>query len=466
MDNQGAQMRNNIDSLVLPLLDKEYIQCAAVAVLQEKPQAVFGYKRIASNNVLMSDDSTMFEIGSVTKLFTLFLLADLVRDGTMQLDSPVSNYLPDVRGFCDGQKGLMTVRHLANLTSGLPRNGDYKKPPKEPDENNMRNITVQDLYNFLADCELISTPGTQPLYSNVGYGLLGHVMEKASGASYMQMLKARILQPLNMKDTVLTMQPEQLSRLAPGHTAEGDVTPACVWGEDCPLIAAGCLKSTASDMLVFMKAWLQHENSPLGSIFDTLEKQFEYGGNGILACSGQTAGYHSFIYTDRKQQLGVVVLADTATMYITDLGNSIVTGLASGKFVPVELPQPLQTPGTVNSDWIGDYKPPSNPLFPPGTLLEVRRVESGLTIGSRIAGVSQGTSKLYQKSSATFFIRSMDVELLFEKGSLTLMPGKLASHIFGGPLTCIRMEVDQYTLATKRNISQPSHAGDGENRAR
>jgi len=416
-----------------PLFDNEYVQCAVVGIVREKKPDVFGYKRAGAEVAGMPDGRTMFEIGSLTKLFTLFLLADLVRDGTIDFDSQVSAFLPEIHGLSDGQKAAMTVRHLVAHKSGLPRDIENKSTDYRKQFEDFR---VQDLYDYLDGCELKSAPGAEVLYSNVGYGLLGHILGRASNTAYKDLLNARILDPLGMKDTFLLAKPEQ--HAVQGHDADGNAAPGFGLQPDNPLSAAGGLISNADDMLKFMQAWLHESDSPLGSLFASLEMHLGFGKDGMLRHSGQTYGYHAFLSAGRKRQSGVVVLADTGTIYVTLAGGAIADLLAQGNCDPVKFPQSLQGSVPVEQSWVGDYEIPANLVYEPGVIQEIRQANSGLIISTRTRGAASPPAKLYPVSPGRFFIKSLDIEFEFEDGNLVMIPGQIAKHIFGGESFCCR----------------------------
>ena len=164
---------------------------------------------------------TTFEIGSVTKVFTATLLAALVEDGTVTLQDPVQEYLPahvklPVRG-----RPITLADRRATHTAGLPR---------LPHGFILRSLrltgaipraatwfTVEDLYAGLPDTRLRRAPRGAPRYSNLGYGLLGHVLAVRVGRSYEELIAERICRPgLELADTVM-----EVPELARGRFAQG-----------------------------------------------------------------------------------------------------------------------------------------------------------------------------------------------------------------------------------------------------
>ena len=190
------------------------------------------------------DGNTVFEIGSITKTFTATILADMVLRGEVKLDDPVAKYLPaTVRVPSRGGK-LITLADLATQSSGLPRMPDNFHPADAT--NPYADYSVQQMYDFLSRYELPRDIGAKYEYSNLGVGLLGHALARRAGVSYESLVNARVLAPLGMTSTRITLTPDMRSRLAVGH--DEAMHPVANW--DLPTLAgAGALRSTATDML-------------------------------------------------------------------------------------------------------------------------------------------------------------------------------------------------------------------------
>jgi CubicO group peptidase (beta-lactamase class C family) len=205
---------------------------------------------------------TPYYIASVTKPFTATLALMMVEDGVLDLDAPVSIYLPDsVRVPLDSAGGAMTLRHLLTHTAGLPKN-----PP------NRRNLdiagpidpgvwdaySVRDLYAALAATELEAALGERFAYSNYGYAVLGHIIERVAGAPFEMVLRERVLVPLGMTDTAIMLSPELEQRLAAFYWGEdpdrAERTERASFGEVAAFIG---LTSTVRDLATFAAAQLQ-----------------------------------------------------------------------------------------------------------------------------------------------------------------------------------------------------------------
>ena len=143
----------------------------------------------------------------------------------------------------------ITLEDLATHTSGLPRN-PANLDAADPD-NPYADYTVTQLYDFLASYELTTDPGSHFEYSNVGAALLGHALALRAGIPFEDLVRTRILEPLDMTSTGITLDPATAQRFVDGHDARGNVTSRF----DMPVLAgAGALRSSVNDMLKFAAA--------------------------------------------------------------------------------------------------------------------------------------------------------------------------------------------------------------------
>lgn len=281
------------------------------------------------------DGRTVFEIGSLSKAFTCILLAEAIERKEVGLDQAVAELLPPtVREQFTGDKARITLRHLAQHTSGLARMPTNFRPK---DSNNpYADYSAQQMFEYLGSCALNSAPGQKYEYSNLAMGLLGVLLAEKAGGDYEAMLRKRICEPLGLKDTRITFTPEMLTRLARGHTALGFET--ANW--DIPTLAgAGAIRSTMEDLLLFAKANLDPATCPLAAalrraqserhrINPALEIGLGWHISGvsdleILWHNGETGGYHSYLGLDVKNRRAVVILTNSASS-IDDIGMHLL----------------------------------------------------------------------------------------------------------------------------------------------
>ena len=229
-----------------------------VATLGPDGRSVSAYGRLAKDRPETPGADTVFEIGSITKVFTSLLLADMMERGEVTLDTPVQKLLPDSVKVPARNGKEITLLDLSMQVSGLPRmpNNFHPTDPANP----YADYDAPKLYEFLSAYTLTRDIGEKYDYSNVGVGLLGHALARKAGLSYEALLRARVLEPLGMKDTTVTLSDDQKKRLATGHNAA--LAPVKNWDLDA-IAGAGALRSTANDMLKFLAANLELTDTPL-----------------------------------------------------------------------------------------------------------------------------------------------------------------------------------------------------------
>jgi len=290
-------------------------------------------RRIVAHGDVKPD--SLFQIGSVTKVFTALLLADMAQRGEVALGDPVSKYLPE--GVKVPQRGPrpITLEDLATHMSGLPR------VPTNLSPKNLLNAyaeyTSERLYEFLGTYSLPREPGSKWEYSNLGAGLLGHVLSRRAGMDYETLVRLRICGPLDMACTFVNVPPEMKSRAAIGHNRA--LQPIMNWDFDV-LAGAGALWSDAGDLLEFMAANLGEKKSGLapamaamlqaphetgqGRMRQALGWQtIQRGAGELFWKDGGTFGFSSFIGFDGKGRRGVVVLSNSGTG-VVDLGMQLL----------------------------------------------------------------------------------------------------------------------------------------------
>ena len=191
----GKCMKEVFDSLTEPLLEQNYTVGVVVAVIDGNETQFFNYGTRSKDSKEAPDVNTVFDIGSITKTFTGLLLQDLVMRGRMSLDDPVQKLLPaSLRVPRKGDRPISLV-DLATHTSGLPRiptnfnTKDLNDPYSE--------YTVKKLYKFLFTYQLPRAPGDEFEYSNLGLGLLGHVLSLHENKPFETLVIDRICRPLN-----------------------------------------------------------------------------------------------------------------------------------------------------------------------------------------------------------------------------------------------------------------------------
>jgi CubicO group peptidase (beta-lactamase class C family) len=390
-----------------------------VGVVEPSGRRIVSYGRLAAGDSRALTGDTVFEIGSITKVFTSLLLTDMAERKEVQLTDAVANYLPPEVRVPQRNGEQITLKDLSTHTSALPRmptNIDSAQP-----DNPFADYSVPRLYEFLSAYELPRTIGSRFEYSNIGGALLGHALARRAGMDYETLIETRITGPLGMNSTRTTPTPEMKERLAIGHAYALAPTPAWDLGA---LSAAGALRSTANDLLTFLSANLGYTKTPLAPAMAAMLKfrrkmeQEEVGlgwfiraqeGNEVVFHEGSTGGYRSFMGYDSKAGVGVVVLSNAGTgagvgdigMHLLNSGNPIL-----GREV---LEPPRERKATAIDSYILDSYA-GRYAFSGGQILSVTREEDHLVLQA------DGLVKIafYPETVHDFFAKITDAQIVFE----------------------------------------------------
>lgn len=374
--------------------------------------------QFSADDLRKVDDTTLFEIGSITKVMTALLLADMALKGEVGLDDPVAKYLPEGTRVPERGGKQITLRDLATHMSGLPRMPGNFAPAYS--SNPYVDYGVAQLYAFLAGYELPRDIGAEFEYSNLGAALLGHALALKAGQDYGALLAERVLVPLGMTETVIETPPELAARLAPGH--DQGLSPTTNW--DLMLFApAGGVRSTVRDMLKFVRAASGAAETPLAPAFALLLADprpmadpaariglgwlmLKREGDEIVWHNGGTGGYRSFAGFSRSSKIGVVALSNVATTVgVDDVGFNLLDPSLPLSPAPVLRNEVVIDP-VILDRYVGQY--PLAPEF----VLTVRREGDGLFVQA----TGQDKFQVFPESETKFFYKVVDAQLSFELG--------------------------------------------------
>lgn len=324
-----------------------------IALVDSSGVTYFAHGTRAVNDTIPVDEQSVYEIGSITKAFTGVLLAQMALHGELQLDDPIERYLPDVGVPSRGRE--ITLRDLATHTSGLPRLPDNLTPADA--SNPYADYTVEQLHAFLGSHTLRRSAGAEYEYSNLGMGLLGYILARRAGMSYEALLRERILDPLGMASTAITLTPEMEAHLARGHSGGRVVSN---W--DIPTLAgAGGLRSTAADMVTFLQANIGLLETPLrgamarshaddpgipGPVGLGWHVSLEHDVR-VVWHNGGTGGYRTFAGFDPAKRRGAVVLSNS-DVSADDIGFHLLD--PARELTPVPVAGPLGAQGAASVD--------------------------------------------------------------------------------------------------------------------
>ncbi len=360
--------------------------------------ASFGVLNTATG-VEVTEDS-VFQIGSVSKVWTSTVVMQLVDEGLLDLDAPISDVVPELRLADTDVAKQVTMRHLLTHTSGI--DGDVFTDTGRGDDCLERYVEILD-----------QAAQNHPLgetfsYCNSGFVLMGRVIEKLTGLTWDAAMREKLFAPLGLTHTVTLPEEALMYRAAVGHVAGADEEPkpAPVWGLPRNMGPAGLITATTKDVLGFARLHLTGGLTPSGDRILTtasatamVEKQTEipdkhslgdswglgwirddWSGRRVIGHDGNTIGQSAFLRLLPDQGLAVTLLTNggnTRDLYV-ELYREIFAELAD-----VAMPRPLEPPATPvtvdGSRHVGVYERA-------GVLMEVLADGDGIRLRQTVTG--------------------------------------------------------------------------------
>jgi CubicO group peptidase (beta-lactamase class C family) len=351
-----------IRKLVQPIIDRGESRAIVVGVTSPSGRTVVGFGRTRDDLPTTPGGDSLFEIGSISKVFNGVLLAESVRRGEVRLDESVASVFEKPAGFLRRSIRPVRLEDLATHRSGLPRMpGNFE--PKNADDP-YADYTPELLFRYLDKLKPLAEPGESFAYSNLAAGLLGQALERRTGRSWKRLLAERITGPLGMRDTMVDVTADRLNRFVGGH--DDTLTPTASWDIGA-LVAAGGIRSTTNDLLTFLEAALERRPTPLAEAFALSTRLhappvgkgpanglgwFLAGGTPDFPThepgdigwhNGGTGGYRTWLLFDRRRMVGVVVLTTGNGPVPEQIGGALFDSLSSGVIKPLKRP-PLAPP--------------------------------------------------------------------------------------------------------------------------
>lgn len=383
----------------------------------------------------LSADS-VFEIGSVTKVFTTTLLADMMQKGEVTLDGPAQAYAPAGMTLPVREGKQITLAHLAEQNSGLPRlPGNMSFADMA---NPYADYTVENLNTFLAGHTLRRDPGAEFEYSNLGMGVLGNLLANRAGQTYEHTVKTRILEPLGMTMTGITLTPDMQAQMAKGHATDG--SPAANW--DLPSLAgAGALRSNLKDMMKFVDANLGEPKNDLERAMRLAQQpRFPISPNakiglgwitvttkngGFIYHDGGTGGYGALVGIDPKRGIGLVLLGnrmlvpEDIAMHLFDPSIPL-----KDKPTPPAERAEVAVPADTLASYAGVYALDAMPDFKLTVTVEAGQMY--------VQATQQPKFQVFAESQTKFFYKVVDAQLTFVSAA-DGKPAHLILHQAGVP---------------------------------
>jgi beta-lactamase class C len=319
-----------IDKAITSFMQQHDVPGVAVAIVNGNSERIYTYGLADKKRNAKVTENTLFEIASITKVFTTTALALNVLQGKMGLEDPISKYIPGLDSPSSAISKV-TLLDLATHTSSLPRVGGSWKEGG-----------LQKIISFLQHWQPNFPIGTRYEYSNLGFGLLGYALETIEKRSYEEIIGEDILKPLGMHMTFTQVPESRLSLYAQGYNQKGNEAPRRIPGY---LLGSGALRSTVKDMLKFLKAnmGINTPESLLKAMqltqqpFYTVRKhfimglgwqRFDFEGTLVINKNGGLTGFTSYIGWIPEKKIGVVILTNKGKARPTAVGRYLLTALS------------------------------------------------------------------------------------------------------------------------------------------
>ncbi|MDZ7774003.1 MAG: serine hydrolase [Balneolaceae bacterium] len=380
------------------------------------------------------DERTVYEIGSVTKTFTALLLAQMDRQGELNLHDPISAFLPDSLDLPGTQDQPIRLEHLATHTSGLSRLPSNLSPrdPADP----YADYTVSKLYRYLEGATLQHSPGNAYAYSNLGMGLLGHILERHAGRSYEELARDMISRQIGMQQTGISLSPSDTT-LQARPTSYGRLVKAWNLGV---LAGAGGLRSSTKDMAAYLSAVSGSGPGSLEEAAEMTRRSYfspdrshhqEMGlawfisteADTIFWHGGGTGGFRAFAGFNQEDGTGAVILSN-GTGDINDLGLHLLDRRNELR----QVRRTEEVPRERLRSYAGTYRTPQ------GLIFKVRLHEEGL----RVQLPGQPEHRVFADSETRFFYRVVPAEIEFY-GAKSEPADSLTLYQNGQEITAERM---------------------------
>lgn len=378
---------------------------------------------VDENGLKKPDGNTVFEIASVTKVFSGLLLAQMVNSGEVKLDDPIAKYLPKDVTVPSGSEQQMSLLDLATHTSGLPFMPDITA------ESN------RDLYRYLSTCRLNAEIGKAWDYSNTGYWLMSEGLSKKAGVSFEEALQKRILAPFELSSTNFSLTQAMKTNLAPGYDASLQKAPLMVDVPNYKLMpAAGLLYSSVNDLLKLLAVsmgQIKNEVSPAIQLSTSVSRSIsgnkqqtlgwiilEKNNERLIYHDGISFGYASCIMFNPKSKTGVVVLSNQAAD-VSDIAHHILDPAFPLAHPKTEKRIKIKLNASRLSNYVGKFQTEDSEIFIVTLRDETLWLESPSDWGIPVL-------KIHPENDTSFYMDELPMKIVFdvtpEKESVMIYP--------------------------------------------
>ncbi|HEX8869566.1 MAG TPA: serine hydrolase, partial [Lentzea sp.] len=385
------------------LAKKHGVPGAALGILRDGEIVQAHHGVLSVKTGVEVDDETVFQIGSISKVWTSTVVMQLVDEGLLDLDAPIADVLPELKLADPVVAQKVTMRHLLTHTSGI--DGDVFTDTGRGDDCLERYVD-----------QLVEVKQNHPLgatfsYCNAGFTLAGRVIEKLTGQTWDTAMRERLYSPLGLTHTGTLPEEALMHRAAVGHiTKDDELQPAPVWQLPRSMGPAGTIFATTGDVLAFARMHLDlglaHDGERVlseAAAAQMTEKQtdlpdpnalgdswglgwirFGWDGQRLIGHDGNTIGQSAFLRVLPEQRLAVTLLTNggRARELYLDLYREIFAELA-GVAMPRPLEPAAEPPAVDTARHVGKYERDS-------VRFDITEGENGLRLKTTLLGPLAG----------------------------------------------------------------------------
>ncbi|MFT4537752.1 MAG: D-alanyl-D-alanine-carboxypeptidase/D-alanyl-D-alanine-endopeptidase [Planctomycetota bacterium] len=408
------ELMTRVDDSASTLVSDGLTVGMVVGIVRGDERLIRGYGEVVLGGGDEPNADTVYEIGSVSKVFTGILLADAAQRELLDVEDTVQDIVGDAFTMPMYEEEPIRLWHLSTHTSGLPRMpGNFK--PANPDDP-YADYELGALYDYVSGYKLRRAPGQEYAYSNLAVALLGNVLAHTQETSYESLVSARITGPLGMDHTAVTLTPWMQERFAQAY--DMDQGEKLSWNLGV-FAGAGGIRSNMNDMLIFARAALHPELTALDeALASSMEVRYR-GSTGVMIGlgwhagsggatrwhNGQTGGYHSYLALWPEQEVAVVLLSNTTAGLLDLLGENILLALMGHPPRDISYRKAAELDRDLCAELVGQYQ---LGIF---QTLTVTLEDMGLFAKMSM----QPKLRIYPDGEGKFFYRVVEAEIEFTR---------------------------------------------------
>jgi len=337
---EETTVRKEIDKVVQSYMNEDGNVGLIIGIITDTAEAIIPFGSTRKDSLITPQPHSLYEIGSLTKIFTALTILEMEKAGKLSLEDPLSSYLPDSIVSINSNLKNISINEMLIHTSGLPKRPYNLNLVMKDKENPYAEYRTEDMMEYLS----IYRPNTSKdapdyKYSNLGFGILGHVMTEIEGISPDECIEKYCTSALGMYASKIELSDLDKKNLTEGHMFNGN--PATNWTYNSMEASSG-MNSNMYDLMTFMRHQLESDSCALhesiershlpqaetnlkriniGYGWHVIDRGRKY--ENVYTHNGGTSGYRSYIAFIKETHTAVIVLSNSANR-VDDIGIQIL----------------------------------------------------------------------------------------------------------------------------------------------